>query len=150
MNGTTFGGKSLVEKLRSYDSTSGYSRVMRLAADEIERLRAALVEIEHQTHSMRVWGGQSYTYHPPQSGKIAYVARAALDKAAMNKNAYAALNWDVARCTGSDSHVICAVRNECRRYTERENVGQCTYSVEPMDNSNLQSGCELFIPEPHH
>ena len=46
---------------------------------EIERLRAALVECEHQTHSMRVWGGQSWTYHPPQAGKIANFARAALD-----------------------------------------------------------------------
>lgn len=33
------GSKALIEKLRSYDTTSGYSRVMRQAADEIERLK---------------------------------------------------------------------------------------------------------------
>jgi len=49
------------------------------AADEIEKLRAALVECEHQTHSMRVWGGTCWAYHPPQAGKIAKVARSALD-----------------------------------------------------------------------
>jgi hypothetical protein len=46
---------------------------------EIKRLKAALVECEHQTHSMRVWGGESWTYHPPQAEKIAKFARAALD-----------------------------------------------------------------------
>ena len=46
---------------------------------EIKRLKAALVECEHQTHGMRVWGGESWTYHPPQAGKIAKFARAALD-----------------------------------------------------------------------
>jgi len=35
----------IVDKLRSYNPTSGYSRVMREAANEIERLRAALEEI---------------------------------------------------------------------------------------------------------
>ncbi|MHB9102439.1 MAG: hypothetical protein ACYC2E_13090 [Sulfuricella sp.] len=53
--------------------------MLREAKREIEVLRAALVECEHQTHSMRVWGGQSWTYHPPQAGKIAKFARAALD-----------------------------------------------------------------------
>lgn len=46
---------------------------------ETARLRAALIECEHQTHSMRVWGGQSWSYHPPQAGKIAKEARTALD-----------------------------------------------------------------------
>ena len=49
------------------------------AANEIEKLRAALVECEHQTHSMRVWGGTCWAYHPPQAGKIAKVARSVLD-----------------------------------------------------------------------
>lgn len=42
-------------------------------------LRTALVECEHQTHSMRVWGGQEWSYHPPQAKKIAKVARDALE-----------------------------------------------------------------------
>jgi len=46
---------------------------------EIKRLKDALGEGEHQTHSMRVWGGESWTYPPPQAGKIAKFARAALD-----------------------------------------------------------------------
>ena len=49
------------------------------AADEIEKLRAALVECEHQTHSMRVWCGTCWAYHLPQAGKIAKVARSVLD-----------------------------------------------------------------------
>jgi len=53
--------------------------MLREAKREIERLRAALVECEHQTHSMRVWGGQAWSYHPPQAGKIAKFARAVLD-----------------------------------------------------------------------
>ena len=35
----------LTEKLRSYNPTSGYSRVMREAADEIDRLRSALQKV---------------------------------------------------------------------------------------------------------
>ena len=49
------------------------------AADEIEKFRAALVACEHQTHSMRVWNGNGWTYQWPQVEKIARFARAALD-----------------------------------------------------------------------
>ena len=58
------------------------------AADEIDRLRAriaelerALAECEHQTHSLRVWNGGEYAYHPPQAERIAKIARAAIEKA---------------------------------------------------------------------
>lgn len=46
---------------------------------EIERLRRALVDCAHQTHSMRIWGGTDWKYHPPQAGKIHRIAREALD-----------------------------------------------------------------------
>jgi phage shock protein A len=46
---------------------------------ENEALKAALEECEHQTHSLRVWGGMEWSYHPPQAGRIAKTARAALD-----------------------------------------------------------------------
>jgi hypothetical protein len=38
--------EELIKKLRSYNPTSGYSRVMREAADELEQLRAITKEVE--------------------------------------------------------------------------------------------------------
>lgn len=56
--------------------------------DEIYKLRAriaeleqALADCEHQTHSLRVWNGQGFDYHPPQAARIARIARAAIEKA---------------------------------------------------------------------
>jgi hypothetical protein len=44
-----------------------------VAADEIARLRAALLACEHETRSLRVWGGMGWSYHPPQAGRIAEI-----------------------------------------------------------------------------
>ena len=49
-------------------------------ASEIDLLHAALVVCEHHTHSMKVWNGQGWSYDPPEAGRIAKVARDALDK----------------------------------------------------------------------
>jgi len=40
----------ITDKLRSYSPNSGYSRVMREAADEIERLNDLLIEIGNKAH----------------------------------------------------------------------------------------------------
>ena len=48
----------LIAKLRSYRKTSGYASVMDKAADEIERLRAILGDIQnyaHKTDDVRRW-----------------------------------------------------------------------------------------------
>lgn len=48
----------LIAKLRSYRKTSGYASVMDKAADEIERLRAILSDIQnyaHKTDDVRRW-----------------------------------------------------------------------------------------------
>lgn len=45
---------TLVEKLRSYDPTSGYSKTMRAAAQEIDLLRAALVEAVKLVHDVEM------------------------------------------------------------------------------------------------
>jgi hypothetical protein len=62
----------------------GYDAACALLAQsnaERDALRAALVECEHQTHSLRVWSGSAWSYHPPQAGRIAKIARAAIDAA---------------------------------------------------------------------
>lgn len=73
----------ILDRLRSADEHSMQramgSRIFGEAADEIERLRRALMDCDHQTDSMRVWGGLEWKYHPPQAGKIHSIARAALD-----------------------------------------------------------------------
>lgn len=51
---------------------------LQIAAGEIERLKIALESCEHQAHSMRIWNGQGWTYHPYQAGRIAKIAREAL------------------------------------------------------------------------
>lgn len=50
-----------------------------IADAEIERLRRALMDCDHQADSMRVWGGMGWRYHPPQAGIIHNIVRAALD-----------------------------------------------------------------------
>lgn len=47
----------------------------------IAELERALADCEHQTHSLRVWNGQGFDYHPPQAARIARIARAAIEKA---------------------------------------------------------------------
>ena len=49
------------------------------AERELAGLRVALEECNHQTQSMRVWGGMAWTYQTPQVAKIAEVSRAALN-----------------------------------------------------------------------
>lgn len=51
---------------------------LQFAAAEIEQLIVALESCEHHTHSMRIWNGQGWTYHPFQAGRIAKIARDAL------------------------------------------------------------------------
>jgi len=46
---------------------------------ENDRLRRALMDCDHQTDSMRIWGGMEWKYRPPQAEKIHRIARAALD-----------------------------------------------------------------------
>ena len=54
---------------------------------EIERLRRALMDCNHQTHSMRVWGGlKGWVYHPTQAGRIARISREALDAVPNEQN----------------------------------------------------------------
>lgn len=82
---------NIAEKLRTRGGRRdgfGLGLICDEAATEIERLNAriaelekALEECEHQTHSLRVWAGGGYSYHPPQAGKIAQIACAALQKA---------------------------------------------------------------------
>ncbi len=55
-----------------------YEEVIPRLEAEVERLRAALEACEHQTHSLRTWGGTSWNYHPPQAKRIAEIARGAL------------------------------------------------------------------------
>jgi hypothetical protein len=45
---------------------------------DMEHLRDVLEQCEHQTHSLRVWNGQQWTYHPPQAGRIAAMCKDAL------------------------------------------------------------------------
>ena len=56
----------LITRLRSHvDPAWGSARdAMHEAADEIERLRAALVEAEHAMTKARVWGGMAWHYNP--------------------------------------------------------------------------------------
>ena len=51
------------------------------ATKEIERLRIALEECDHQTHSLRVWANNEWKYSPPRVGQIARISREALDYA---------------------------------------------------------------------
>ena len=43
--------ESLVQKLRSYNKVSGYAKIMRRAADEIQRLEKRVAELEAESAS---------------------------------------------------------------------------------------------------
>jgi len=69
-----------MDTLENAQRRAEYWKAEHLAANaEIERLRRALIDCDHQTDSMRVWGGMEWKYHPPQAGRIHKIARAALD-----------------------------------------------------------------------
>ena len=46
---------------------------------QIDRLRSALERCEHETTSLRVWNGTEWSYSPYQAGRIAKIARDALN-----------------------------------------------------------------------
>lgn len=46
---------------------------------QIERLRSALERCEHETTSLRVWNGTDWSYSPYQAGRIAKIARDAMN-----------------------------------------------------------------------
>jgi hypothetical protein len=60
------------------------------------------------------------------------------------------LPWDIARCMGSRTDGECAKRDECRRYTEREPENVIVMHFTAPVDIDLQTGCELLIPEPQH
>lgn len=54
----------------------GDAHALLALAAEVRMLRAALERCEHQTHSLRVWNGHGWLYHPPQAGRIAEICKA--------------------------------------------------------------------------
>lgn len=69
----TFGGAE------DGEAPSGGAMALEALAREVRRLRAALEQCDHQTHSLRVWNGQQWTYHPPQAGRIAEICKARME-----------------------------------------------------------------------
>lgn len=63
------------------EAPTGNQIALDALAREVRRLRTALEQCDHQTHALRVWDGQQWTYHPPQAGRIAEICKARMELA---------------------------------------------------------------------
>lgn len=82
------------------DVSAGLRKKLEAAQLHNKELREALAECGRHAHSMAVWGGERWTYHPPQARKIAESSCNALAKQPDTCALEALIEAETNRCCG--------------------------------------------------